>query len=486
MSLIRLGFAGLLAMTVTVGCGGDGPSGGTAGNAGTGGTAGTGATDGGVDAGLACDQLPAPGGELGGQCRGEAFECNGDLICLAEQTLAVGGSSDPIRDYPPGANATFEVYDFPGDYCTAALPPSSPSTDCTTANTEACLQQCGVCVPTFFDADICLRACRAEADSNSTCRDGYLCDLLFEVCDSGCASDDECRVFREDTNGNGALDPWDPVMMTGDRLVYDLQSTSFCSSVTHRCEHPGTPGAEAGIECTGDQQCEANGTCIDEAFFGFPAGYCSKIRCDIDPCAGDGICASLGLGVPLCASRCQVGSGATPGDPGTYLGNTQGCREGYTCFWGGIEDDPLGACVPGLFNDVTVNNIGSDCTSASECYSPFGQGACGDADLVCSLIGEEPGACEVGFGCTVFDCAAPGMPADVCGDDNECVRTTAGLSLCVAKCSSAENCLTGAACGDLDGDPLTLDTVCLPFCLQDSECRAGETCNDLGECTAGL
>ncbi len=109
MSLIRLGFAGLLAMTVTVGCGGDGPSGGTAGNAGTGGTAGTGATDGGVDAGLACDQLPAPGGELGGQCRGEAFECNGDLICLAEQTLEVGGSSDPIRDYPPGANAPQQI-----------------------------------------------------------------------------------------------------------------------------------------------------------------------------------------------------------------------------------------------------------------------------------------------------------------------------------------------------------------------------------------
>ena len=173
-----------------------------------------------------------------------------------------------------------------------------------------------------------------------------------------------------------------------------------------------------------------------------------------------------------------------PGDPSTYLGNTQGCRDAYTCFWGGFPDDPTGACVPGTFNDVTENNIGDACTEASECYSPFGQGACGDADLACSLIGEEPGACQVGFGCTVFDCAAPGMPGDVCGADGECVVTTAGLSLCVAKCSAAESCLSGAACGDLDGDPLTLDSVCLPFCIDSNECRAGEICNNLGECAA--
>jgi hypothetical protein len=57
-----------------------------------------------------------------------------------------------------------------------------------------------------------------------------------------------------------------------------------------------------------------------------------------------------------------------------------------------------------------------------------------------------------------------------------------GLSLCVARCSSAENCLPGAACADLDGVPETLDTVCLPLCAGDTECRAGEICNNIGEC----
>jgi hypothetical protein len=474
-------------MVLTAGCGTDGPpmdDGGAGGLGGAGGMGGN-VDDGGVDGGLACDQVPALGGELGGQCRGDTFECNGNLDCLPAQTFVVGGPDDPIRDYPPGEEQTFEDTVFPGDYCSLVL--AASPTECTLEDAQACADVCGICTPAFIDADICLRGCRAEADTKSTCRDGYQCDLLFDVCDTGCGTDDDCRVFREDTNDNGELDPWDPVAMTGDRLVYDIESTYFCNTVTNRCEHPGTPGAEAGNVCTDNQQCEANGICIDEDFFGFPGGYCSKIRCDIDPCAGDGICAFLGLGVPLCAESCQVGSGATPGDPSTYVGNTQGCREQYTCFWGGTDNDPTGACVPGVFNDVTENNIGADCIEPSECYSPFGQGTCGDADLACSLIGAGPDeVCQVGFGCTVFDCAVPGMPDDVCGVDAECVVTPDGLSLCVAKCSAAENCLPGAACADLDRDPLTLDTVCLPICRDNAECRAGETCNDTGECTPAL
>jgi hypothetical protein len=84
----------------------------------------------------------------------------------------------------------------------------------------------------------------------------------------------------------------------------------------------------------------------------------------------------------------------------------------------------------------------------------------------------------------MLDCAVSGMPDDVCGDDAECIiDSTTGLSLCLDRCSLAETCLPGAACAQLDDDPLTLDAVCLPFCLEDSECRAGETCNSAGECT---
>lgn len=460
---MRLFFCSLVVMMLAVGCGSDNSPMGTAGTGGS-----RGPNDGGVGGSIGCEQVPALGGELGGQCRGEALDCNGSLVCLNERTFELGGPNDPIRDYPPGEDQSFEIAEFPGNYCTLALTPSA--TACTQDNAAACDAVCGVCTPAFLDADICLRQCQAEAGTNSSCRDGYECDLLLDVCDFGCSSDDDCRVFREDTIENGELDPWDPMTMTGDQLVYDTESTYVCNPSTNRCEHPGKLGAEAGHACTDDQECEANGICLDEDFFEFPLGYCSKIRCDIDPCGGDGICADLGLGVPLCAERCTVGSGATPGDPNTYLDNTQGCRDGYTCFWTGSADDPAdraGVCVPGVFNDVIGNNIGDTCAEDSDCYSPFGQGACASADLI---------------GCTVFDCAVPGMPDDVCGENAECVSDGL-LSLCVAKCSAADNCLEGAACADFDLDPSTLDSVCWPLCLADSECRVGEEiCNNLGEC----
>ena len=453
-----LGCGGDSPTTQTGGMGGEGGSGLAPGSGGSGGSGATGGT------GQACDQRVAASGEVGGACRQNA-QCNGDNLCLGEQSFTVG---PPIQDHPEGPTYSFDITDFPGDYCTAALPPSFPDTSCSVENQIACQQECGVCVPRFSDADICRRGCRADADTNSACRDGYQCDLLFEVCDTGCSTDDECRVFINEA----------------DELVYDTDSTFVCNPQTNRCEHPGAPGAEAGIECTDDQQCEARGICLDEETFGFTGGYCSKIRCDVDPCAGDGICASLGLGVPLCAAECQVGDGADPEDPSTWLNNYQGCRPGQTCFWIGGADDPTGACVEGEYNDVIENNIGDACTESSQCYSPFGQGTCGDADFVCALIGDAPGNCNTGFGCTVLDCAVPGMP-DVCGPDAECVVDSAtGVSLCAAKCASAEDCSLGGACGDLDGDPTSLDAVCLPFCFEDAECRANEFCNQVGECEA--
>lgn len=484
--MTRLVVIGLMGIVGVVGCGGDGGSGGAGGDGG--GTGGTGASGGGGSGGSGgipteCFDMPALGGELGGQCRGDNFECNDDLVCLAETSFPVGGVDDPIRDYPPGEDESFDIPVWPGDHCTRGL--TASPTVCTVEDEAACAEDCGACTPFFSDADICLRQCRAEPDTNSSCRDGYMCDLLFEVCDTGCASDDDCRVFREDTNDNGEFDPWDPDTMMGDRLVYDLTSTFVCNSETRRCEHPGAPGAEAGLACDDDQMCEANGTCLDEEFFAFPSGYCSKIRCDLpgNDCAGDGVCADLGFGVPLCAQACQVGSGATPGDPDTYLNNTQGCNDGYTCFWGGIPNDAAGVCVPGVYNDVTTNNIGADCETNDTCYSPFGQGVCTDPELTCSLLGAPPGeVCPSDLGCTVFDCAVPGIPNDVCGDSATCVAFDSGLSLCLQDCSSGEDCLAGAACADLDLDPLTLDSVCFTFCLDDAECRAGEVCDAANEC----
>ncbi|MEZ4287941.1 MAG: hypothetical protein R3A47_07305 [Polyangiales bacterium] len=74
----------------------------------------------------------------------------------------------------------------------------------------------------------------------------------------------------------------------------------------------------------------------------------------------------------------------------TYFNATQGCRTGYTCTWGGIENDPSGICAPATNTAVTTPNVGATCASAADCYSPLGQGACTPE-----------------FGCVVFDCGVP-------------------------------------------------------------------------------
>lgn len=428
-------------------------------------------TDGGLDGGSGfCDETVARGGELGGQCRGAEMVCNSGLSCLFEQTFRVGGPNDPIVDFPGGEEQSFDSVFFPGDYC--SIPLVTTIGTCTANEEAACNAQCGFCAPFFADADICLRACVPTATDNSACRDGYKCDLLQSVCDVECTLDEDCLVFRDDTNDNGMFDPYDPDAGTGDRLVYDTESTAFCNLSTYRCEHPGTPGARGGDPCADDEECEPNGECLTQEVFDFPGGYCTKFRCDLEgnACANGGRCQSRGFGLPVCTEGCKVGAGATAGQPETYLNNTQGCREDYTCGWDGINDQTVainGACVPGVYNDQTVNNIGEACETNAECYSPFGQGGC-----------------VPGFGCTVFDCgpAVPGIPADECGEGNACVILTASLALCLRECTAAEQCLPGQACGDIDGDPGTADSACLPVCFDSGECRAGEVCTVDNEC----
>jgi hypothetical protein len=280
-------------------------------------------------------------------------------------------------------------------------------------------------------------------------------------------------VSREDTNMNGMIERFDVDAGTGDRLVYHPDSQATCDPNTYRCAHPGTPGAVAGGPCVFNEECEANGRCLDELRFDFPGGYCSKYRCDFEgnACAGTGsVCNSRGVGFPACLTGCTLGTGVTQGDPSTYLNNTQGCRTDYTCVWDGRSAAvPMnGGCLPGEYNSVTTPNVGAPCTTAADCYSPFGQGVC--------LRTGYPG----GY-CSVLDCGTVGMPADMCGDGAACVALGSSL-LCLSSCAVAEDCRLGYACGDIDGMPDTLGKACFSDCVDTAECRTGETCVS-GACT---
>ncbi len=436
--MIRIVVIGLMGVVGVVGCGDGDDQGRDASIGGEGGSGGVGGGgSGGSGGGAQCFETPALARQLGGACTGATMdECKPGLACIPEQAGTIGGPDDPIMNYPPGEDVPIDAPFFLGSYCA-----DEGATGC---DPIACDAECGFCTPLAAGLEICMNLCLPELGTNSICRDGYQCDLFDFVCFPGCTSDDECRVSRQ-----------------GEQLVYNPSSEAVCNMETYRCEHPGTPGAEAGTPCTFNDDCEANGVCLTG-----PDGYCSKFGCDIagNECVGDGACA-----FGQCLAPCDVGSGATPGDPSTYLNNTQGCRGGYTCLWGRGEGDPAGFCDIGVFNDVAVNNIGSACVSDDECYSPFGYGRC-----------------DVDFGCTVIECGAPGLPADICGADATCIDfIDFGIDAfaCLKKCASAVDCLPGDACADLDEDPMTLDDiVCFPFCVSSDECRPGEVCDVNNQC----
>jgi hypothetical protein len=422
----------LLATLLVAACGGDSPSMGEPGSGGGGGGGVGGSGNEGAGGSLGCDQVLAPGGELGGPCRDGATQCNTGFVCIPELPDPLGGPADPIMSYPPGQNEAIDRTAFVGSYCTL---PFDVEVGC---DAEACFDQCGFCSREW---GVCMNACQPELGTNGTCWPGYQCDLLDFVCSPGCTTDDECRVSRQ-----------------GDALVYNASSGAVCNPQTYRCEHPGTSGAEAGIPCTFDDDCEANGVCLNGT-----DGYCSKFGCDVtgNGCEGDGVCA---FGV--CAAPCEVGSD----DVTEWEINTQGCRPGYTCYWARGDADPSGYCDLGLFNPGISNNIGSACETNEQCYSPFGYGGC-DPD----------------FGCTVYECGVPGMPADVCGENATCVdfiNLEIDLFACLKKCADAGDCPLGHACADLDGPATPDDLVCFPVCLDSAECRDGEVCDVNHQCVA--
>ena len=121
--------------------------------------------------------------------------------------------------------------------------------------------------------------------------------------------------------------------------------------------------------------------------------------------------------------------------------------------------------MPGAYNDVTTPNIGAACADDDTCYSPFGGGLC--------LSGGVWGPSNY---CSILDCGAPGMPADVCGAATQCVTLFEDITACLSDCATAADCAPGHACVEYDGDPAT-SKVCFPICLGMDDCRTGETCN---------
>lgn len=407
--------------------------------------------------------------QLGAACTRDA-ECGGGYVCDEEVK-----SSTEVSGAPEGA---IDQYVFYGGSCTpkrATLYDGSPAS----CNPAASLgeQGCGedgVCDAVGRTAQGFIVGCRKACDpaaEASGCREGYTCGYSDEYCSEGCLNDTDCRVAPIDTNDDGVYD----------QLGYDSASNVTCDKATARCVHPA--GAQAsGQSCMRDDECAENGVCIVEgaqvAGLTFPEGHCTRPGCTFaaNECDNGTVCESLrpwffeSPTEPLCFERCKVGAEAENLRVGPE-GHGDGCRTGYRCHYNGGTGAESGVCVGGNYNAVTTNNIGQTCETNADCYSPFGLGYC-----LTYQFGNEvlPGIC------TLLDCAAPGLPPNVCGENNICVSASTPDALtdetqCEHTCKTAADCGMGFACTDADEDATTPKT-CIPPCRTDADCRMNEKC----------
>ncbi|MCS6797163.1 MAG: hypothetical protein NZ898_01310 [Myxococcota bacterium] len=405
--------------------------------------------------------------------------CRISTRCVDEISDTIGGMGDEIVGHPSGVTSIPQTL-FTGGYCTVVGIEGMGG--CTIGDDSTCCEGGGaVCANAGTQmgrrVTFCVAACNPSTTSNP-CRDTYACDLGLRGCVPGCATDDECRIYRADTNRDGRIEAPAAGAMAVDRLTYDTESRATCNRTTYRCEHPAGPGMpHAGIPCERDSQCEENGDCISEAGSegAWPGGYCIKFGCDLPgvTCARGGHCQERRVGVHVCLQDCKV---ADHGMGGMFAPHAT-CRAGYMCAWDGVGGPSAmvnGGCLPGNFNDVRTPNVGAACDADSDCYSPFGAGGC-----------IEPWGTE-GY-CSIFDCSAPGYPADICGSGAVCVEVDreTSFALCLDTCTRAEDCGMGLACVPIDMTGSM--RVCAPACSMDSECRMGQRCvimpgEMVGEC----
>lgn len=421
--------------------------------------------------------------EFGDKCE-RSSDCDVGLVCDPEIDVSYEVAGLPLRE------RSIVAPRFPSGVCTpmAAAPFDPNGAASCIPGVLASEQGCGddgVCVPVTVATEQVV-ACRPGCDPSDKepCggRFGYACDFESRACIEGCQSDDECRLQLTDADSDGLPDG----------LKYDGESEATCDTKTFRCVHDGSDGGPVGSPCERLDDCDPDGLCLDPlqtfANTPFPGGYCTKLGCDQPgrECGAGAVCERLRplraalLTDPVCLQSCDVGEEPAADRVGVD-GHGAGCREGYACHYNGGTGSK-GVCVGGNYNAVTTNNVGAACDSDDDCYSPFGLGTC-----MVLAVGDVEAASGV---CTVIDCAAPGLPEDLCGPSGECIGLNADITFCVQTCSKADACADGFACTD-DDDSGSTANVCFPACFTDADCRQdAETCREVaagagyGSCVA--
>ena len=231
-------------------------------------------------------------------------------------------------------------------------------------------------------------------------------------------------------------------------MYVDCVDPSSCQA-TFDCASGSSP---TGAPCSQSNDCTANKSdpvCLPD-FLGFVGGYCSEF-CDLTTpdCAGDGVCAQIGLSKNgVCLDGCVA-----DGD----------CRPGYTC-----QDKGYSSTVCVIAPETSCNDaVDNDVNGLLDCEDPSCQAL---PDCV-------PGAKAAGQPCSLSnECFSQ-------SNDPLCI-SDAGFGwsggYCSEICDVAQNdCVGGSECVDWLNFASN-QGQCLRTCVNSGDCRASYVCLDVG------
>jgi Cys-rich repeat protein len=261
-----------------------------------------------------------------------------------------------------------------------------------------------------------------------------------------------------------------------------------------------TVDRDMGDTCDQDDGtvCDGDGNCVEEA------------ECTLAPECNDGMQCTLNN----CIAGACTTTDSDPGDTcdeggGSVCDGSGSCVECVTeaqCSGGDQCNAP--ACADNLC-DIVPDREGLECDLGGA-----GDGICEEGDCVEPPDCTSPGDCIDGNPCTIGDCNIvgecvfdpnDGASCDIDGAPGTCDGTMC-VGLCVGEdCTSQDQCFLDGTCDDqtgecIPGDAAPENTECdflgpgggvcdgsgtCVECLMDSDCGAGEVCNEQNDCESG-
>jgi hypothetical protein len=366
------------------------------------------------------------------------------------------------------------------------------------------------------------RLCRSYCTEDDECESGH-CDHYRGECTDGTPAvgaglDAPCK--RHDDCRSGLCHPGNSTCATS--CIPSRPScpeaggcfpfgTSSEEGACHRSTGPGSSTAMMPCEETLDCRPGAGAQCFTEASMGYPRGACvigcdSSHRCSaVERCLGH-----------FCYTQCETSADCGVGGRVCSLGVCQPrCAQDEDCASG--HCDPYsGKC--GLGEPPTGLGLDAPCKSDEECRS----GTCSLVTSTCSSLCQVGrSTCPEGAVCQarashdeVGECHQPGtvmagLPCRYPWECREGARCSPEAATavpqegytpggnCVADCqsdggcASGEQCLWGrcwTSCGEHRSCPeaRACSDVCIPFCVDDSECESRHCNRYTNRCDDGV